>query len=138
MQLQAERSGIQITLKYPNDLPQVYIDRSRIEQVLINIIHNAIKFTKPGGLITVAAQFKSPSIEFSVKDSGIGIPEETLKRIFERFYKEDRARSSHGTGLGLSIAKHSIETHGGSIWAESIPGKGTTFFFSLPAVHTDN
>ena len=138
MQLQAERSGITIFLECPNDLPQIYIDRSRIEQVLINIIHNAIKFTKQGGSITVSAIYKDPNIIVSVKDTGIGIPPESLKRIFERFYKEDRARASHGTGLGLSIARHSIESHGGSIWADSVPGKGSAFSFSLPVMFTSH
>ena len=71
-------------------------------------------------------------VRFGVRDSGVGIPEDDLSRIFERFYKADRARSSGGTGLGLSISRHIVEAHGGRIWAESVEGRGSTFFFTIP------
>jgi len=80
----------------------------------------------------VSAHAEEKFVIFSVQDSGIGIPPDDLARIFERFYKADRARTSGGTGLGLSICRHLVEAHGGKIWAESRPGEGSTFFFSIP------
>lgn len=132
MELQAERAKITLTNLCPDDLPLIEADPARMQQVLVNLIHNAIKFTPPNGEITVAAEEKEKFVIFSIKDTGVGIPEEDLNRIFERFYKADRARSSGGTGLGLSISRHLVESHQGKIWVESIQGKGSTFFFSLP------
>ncbi len=132
MRLQAERSKIEITLNCSNNLPLVKVDTQRIEQVLINLLHNAIKFTPPGGKIQIEVVQKGDQLLFSIKDTGVGIAPEDIQRIFERFYKADKARSSRGTGLGLSIARHLIESHGGNLWAESELGKGSTFFFSLP------
>jgi two-component system phosphate regulon sensor histidine kinase PhoR len=129
---QAERAGITLTLKKSEGLSNVSADRARIIQVMVNLLHNAIKFTSPGGEITISAAQKKRIVVFSIKDTGIGIDPESLPRIFERFYKVDRARSGEGTGLGLSISRHIIETHKGSIWAESEVGKGSTFHFSLP------
>ncbi|NTV36552.1 MAG: cell wall metabolism sensor histidine kinase WalK, partial [Anaerolineaceae bacterium] len=100
--------------------------------VLVNLIHNAIKFTTPGGKITVGGYGQKTEVVIFVRDTGVGINPDELSRIFERFYKSDRARSGKGTGLGLSISKHLVETHGGRIWAESQPGEGSTFSFSLP------
>jgi two-component system, OmpR family, phosphate regulon sensor histidine kinase PhoR len=131
MNVQAERGGLTIELDCP-ELPKVKADPARIEQVLVNILHNAIKFTPPNGEINVSALQDGNQIIFSVTDSGAGIAPEDLSRIFERFYKADRARSTGGTGLGLSIARHLVEAHGGRIWAESEVGKGSTFYFSLP------
>lgn len=132
MQVQAERAGLTLTMECPEVMPNVNADLDRIEQVLVNLLHNAIKFTPPGGRITVSARAEAPFVIFSVRDTGVGIPDENLSRIFERFYKVDRARSTRGTGLGLSIARHLVEAHGGRIWAESTPGEGSTFHFSLP------
>ncbi|HEX9017000.1 MAG TPA: ATP-binding protein, partial [Chloroflexota bacterium] len=100
--------------------------------LLLNLIHNAIKFTPAGGRITVAARPDGDDVVFTVSDTGVGIPEEDLTRIFERFYKTDRSRSAGGTGLGLAIAKHIAQAHGGRIWAESTEGGGSRFFFTLP------
>lgn len=83
----------------------------------------------------MTAQHTGNELTISVNDTGVGIPAEDLERIFERFYKADRARSGGGTGLGLAIAKHIIQGHGGRIWAESVEGKGSTFFFTLPLVN---
>lgn len=134
MRLQAERAGLSLRLECPEDLPMVSADASRIEQVLVNLLHNAIKFTPPGGEILVNCMSYSSQVTFAVQDTGVGIPGKDLTRIFERFYKADRARSGGGTGLGLSIAKHVVEAHDGRIWAESEPGKGSTFYFTLPIV----
>lgn len=132
MKMQAERAGIELSSQCSKTLPDVMMDVERIEQVLINLIHNAIKFTPPNGKITLSAQLERDSIIIHVNDTGAGISEEDLPRIFERFYKTDRARSTGGTGLGLSIAKHVVETHGGKIWVESKIGVGSTFSFTLP------
>jgi two-component system phosphate regulon sensor histidine kinase PhoR len=132
MQVQAERAGLKLRLACPTDLPPVSADPKRMEQVLVNLLHNAIKFTPPGGEIYVSASRASNSVVFMVHDTGVGIAPDALPRIFERFYKADRARSGGGTGLGLSIARHLVEAHGGKIWAESIVSQGSTFYFSLP------
>lgn len=132
MQLQAERGGLSITLVEGDPLPDVIADGERIEAVLVNLLHNAIKFTAPGGQITVQAKQENGQVIFSVQDTGKGIQPQDLPRIFERFYKADQSRSGGGTGLGLSIARHTVEAHKGRIWAESTPGQGSTFFFSLP------
>jgi two-component system phosphate regulon sensor histidine kinase PhoR len=131
MKLQAERGGLTLRLNCPEDLPQVMADPDRMEQVLVNLLHNAVKFTLPGGEIIVSAYPDSKEVIFYVKDTGVGISDDDLGRIFERFYKADRARSGGGTGLGLSIARHMVEAHGGRIWAESELGHGSCFYFSL-------
>jgi two-component system phosphate regulon sensor histidine kinase PhoR len=132
MSMQAERAGLSLVSNCTEDLPEIRTDAERIEQVFVNLIHNAIKFTPPGGKITVSAIRHSNEIIFQVKDTGVGIAPEDLSRIFERFFKADKARSGKGTGLGLSISRHLIEAHGGHIWAESQEMVGSTFFFSLP------
>lgn len=132
MSLQADRVGLKLDLNCPSDLPQVFADPDRIGQVVINLLHNAIKFTPSGGQITVSARQKDEFVIFSVRDTGVGIDQKDLNRIFERFYKADRARTGGGTGLGLSISRHMIEAHGGKIWVESQEGMGSTFHFSLP------
>ncbi len=120
----------------------VHVDQVRLEQVLVNLIHNAVKFTRAGGSVVLSACQAAngetegavgPMIRFAVKDSGVGIPADDLPRIFERFYRVDKSRTGGGTGLGLSIGRHIVEAHGGRIWAESVEGKGSTFYFTVPA-----
>lgn len=132
MRLQAERAGLTLNAACDPTLPNVIADPERIDQVLVNLIHNAVKFTRPGGTITVSAFSRPTEVVIQVNDTGVGIAADALTRIFERFYKADRARSGGGTGLGLSIVRHLIEAHGGRVWAESELDKGSTFFFSLP------
>ena len=108
------------------------VDRKMIGRVLGNLLHNAIKFTPEGGRISIGAVVAGDQITASVADTGAGIPAEDLPRIFERFYKVDRARDKSGTGLGLAIARHVVEAHGGRIWAESVEGRGATFYLTLP------
>lgn len=134
MQLQIERARLNLAINFAEDLPQVNADPQRIQQVVINLIHNAVKFTPPSGTISIGASRESGNVVFYVQDTGKGIAPGDLERIFERFYKTDRSRASRGTGLGLSIARHIIESHSGRIWAESNLGQGSTFYFSLPAV----
>ena len=128
---QAERAGLTLTVEPLDALPLVNADGERLQQVLVNLIHNAIKFTPPGGHIAVSAE-AGDMVTIAVRDTGVGIAAGDLTRIFERFYKADRARSGGGTGLGLAIAKHIVQAHGGQIWAESIEGQGATFRFTLP------
>lgn len=132
MQLQAERAGLNLRVECADDLPHPKIDHQRLEQVLVNLIHNAVKFTRPGGEVVLQAEAGRDEIRFAVRDTGIGIPAEDVPRIFERFYRVDKSRAGGGTGLGLSIAKHIVEVHGGKIWAESVEGRGSSFFFSIP------
>lgn len=128
---QADRAELAMSVEVGQAVPAVQADAGRIEQVLMNLVHNAIKFTPPGGSITIAAEPKGKGVEVSIRDTGCGIPPDDLPRIFERFYKADKARNDGGTGLGLAIAKHLIQAHGGEIRAESVPGQGTTIFFTL-------
>jgi len=132
MRAQAERAGVSLRVEILVGTPEVRADPVRLEQVLVNLIHNAVKFTRPGGDVVLSAQVEGDFVCFAVRDTGVGIPEDDLERIFERFYKADRARSGGGTGLGLSIARHIVEAHGGKIWAESREGGGSTFFFIVP------
>ena len=143
---QAKRDHIKLILALPDDLPTVFADAGRIQQVVNNLVHNAIKFT-PKGTITITAfspentpksvlreiEDLPPSVVISVQDTGSGISPEDLSRIFERFYKSDRARTrgKGGTGLGLAIARHIVQVHNGRLWAESKEGKGSTFYFTL-------
>ena len=132
MNAQAERANLKITVHCDDSISTLRADHARLEQVLVNLIHNAVKFTKSGGEISLFAESIDNGIRFAVKDTGIGIPSESLNRIFERFYRVDSSRTGSGTGLGLSIAKHIVEAHKGKIWAESELGKGSTFYFSIP------
>ena len=134
LSLQAERTGLTLTIECPEDLPPVLADATRVQQVVVNLLHNAIKFTPSGGLVLVRADQEEQAVLFSVTDTGIGIATADLARIFERFYKVDRSRATSGTGLGLAIARHLVEAHGGRIWAESEVGKGSTFYFTIPQV----
>jgi len=137
---QAERAELQLTVDLPPDLPPVLVDTGRVQQVVTNLVHNAIKFTPAGGSVLVTAEADPEQVIVLVRDTGAGIPADDLPRIFERFYKADRARAGGGkvhgggagTGLGLAIAKHIVQGHGGRIWVESVEGRGSTFRFSLP------
>jgi two-component system phosphate regulon sensor histidine kinase PhoR len=115
-------------------LPPVRADSERMAQVLMNLLHNAVKFSPSGGRVTVGAKAEAEDVIVSVRDEGVGVPEGELERIFERFYKVDRARvrGKGGTGLGLAIARHIVEGHGGHIRAESEEGSGSIFSFTIP------
>jgi two-component system phosphate regulon sensor histidine kinase PhoR len=132
MQVQAERAHIELRVECAANLPNVQVDSQRLEQVLVNLIHNAVKFTRPGGEVVLIAELVDGSVRFAVQDTGVGIPADEVPRIFERFYRVDKSRTGSGTGLGLSIAKHIIEAHGGKIWTESIEGQGSTFYLTIP------
>jgi signal transduction histidine kinase len=129
MQQTVELKGSTLTMDIPEDLPVISGDRDRLTSAFANILINAIKFTSEGR-ISVAAQVRDGELLTSVSDTGIGIPENSIDKIFDRFYKVDTASS--GTGLGLPMAKEIIEMHGGRIWAESKEGRGSTFSFTIP------
>lgn len=133
MQVQAERANIALHVECADNLLEVQVDIQRLEQVLINLIHNAVKFTRPGGEVVLSAESIPGGVRFGVRDTGVGIPADEVSRIFERFYRVDKSRTGRGTGLGLSIAKHIVEAHKGVIWAESMEGQGSTFSFTIPS-----
>jgi two-component system, OmpR family, phosphate regulon sensor histidine kinase PhoR len=124
-------------LNFPGNLPRLRADETRLQELIYNLLDNAVKYSKPGGTVFLRAEPAGESIRISVADQGIGIPENDLPRIFERFYRADKSRSSEhsGTGLGLSIVKHIAQLHGGSVEAESELGKGTTISVVLPIAH---
>ncbi len=134
MEGQASGQGLTLTCTLPEKMPQVLGDAERIQQVIINIITNAIKYNKPQGSIAIAGGVEADQVFLRVEDTGIGVPKADLERLFERFYRVDKARSreSGGTGLGLAIAKQIVESHGGHIGFDSEYGKGSVVTLYLP------
>jgi two-component system, OmpR family, phosphate regulon sensor histidine kinase PhoR len=134
LRLFAERQNLRIDMDVPERVSPVRGDEDRLGQVLVNLLHNAVKFSPNGGAIVVGVRDEGVEIRVWVRDPGMGVPRADLARIFERFYKVDRARvrGRGGTGLGLSIARHVVESHGGRIWVESEEGSGSTFIFTVP------
>jgi signal transduction histidine kinase len=126
--------GVTLADELPGDLPSVFADRERVHQVLFNLLDNAVRFTPLGGRVTVTASSHNGSVDVVVADTGPGISSEHLPRVFERFYRVDQSRSRDdgGTGIGLAIARSVVEAHGGRIWADSEPGRGSAFTFELP------
>jgi len=136
LRLFAERQGVSLEVETDPGLPLVNGDGARLGQVVINLVHNAVKFSPDGGKVIVRARAAKSEVVVSVQDHGVGVPKAARARVFERFYKVDRARlraeAGGGTGLGLAIARHVVEQHGGRIWLESVEGAGSTFSFALP------
>jgi two-component system phosphate regulon sensor histidine kinase PhoR len=133
LRLFAERQQLRLVTDIDPDVPKVRGDEARIGQVIVNLVHNALKFGADGGEVRVVVRTAADEVVTSVEDRGPGIPTSDQVRIFERFYKVDRARvRGGGTGLGLSIARHVVEQHGGRIWVQSEEGRGSTFSFALP------
>ncbi|HEV8282037.1 MAG TPA: ATP-binding protein [Candidatus Limnocylindrales bacterium] len=136
LRLFADRQGVTLSVDAPTDLPRVKGDAARLGQVVVNLVHNAVKFSPDGGDVTVRIFSNGAEVVTAVEDHGIGVPAAARDRIFERFYKVDRARlraeAGGGTGLGLAIARHVVEQHAGRIWVESEEGAGATFSFALP------
>lgn len=133
-QERAAQKQLVLVPETPGDLPTLQADPMRLEQVLNNLLENAIKYSPAGGRITIRAARDGDAVEVRVEDTGVGIPPADLPHIFERFYRADKARSRDlgGTGLGLSIVKHIVQSHGGSVHAESTYGKGTSIRIRLP------
>jgi len=129
---QAAQKDQLVSLLVPADL-RALMDEQQVGRAISNLVHNAVKFTPEGGTITIRAEAQgADDVLLCVSDTGPGIPEDQQLRIFERFYKQDRARTQGGTGLGLAIARHIVEGHGGRIWVESTPGRGARFCLTLP------
>ncbi len=130
----ADRQGVTLAARVPAHTPRVRGDEERLERLLMNLLHNAIKYSPDGGIVTVTTEEQADALVISVADEGVGIPLADRARVFERFYKVDRARQrGHGgTGLGLAIARQIADAHGGRIWLESTDDEGSTFSVSLP------
>ena len=131
---QFEDKGVTLGEEAPEGLPAVWVDPDKLQQVLVNLLTNAYRYTPAGGSVTVTASKTAHEVLFSVRDTGIGIPADDLPHIFERFYRVDKSRSSAGggAGIGLAVAKGVIEQSGGSIHVESVLDEGTTMMFTLP------
>jgi len=132
---QFKEKGVALTAEIKENLPPARADAARIQQVLINLVGNALQYSLPGGQVTIRTKLDGGHLLTSVSDTGIGLKEEELQLVFNRFYRVDksRARASGGSGIGLTIAKHLVEAHQGRIWAESEgEGQGSTFTFTLP------
>jgi two-component system phosphate regulon sensor histidine kinase PhoR len=135
----AKKSSIALRLGPSSATGDVWCDSEAVHQILTNLLENAIKYTPAGGSILVGAHPKGRFVEIFVRDTGIGIPAEDVPRLFERFYRVDKARSRElgGTGLGLSIVKHLVAAHNGAVRVESTLGRGSTFYFTLPAFESE-
>jgi two-component system phosphate regulon sensor histidine kinase PhoR len=131
---QIQEKAIQVSIQVVEDVPQVVADEVRMSQVFFNLVDNAVKYSEQEGRVDISVRVKGSSIVVEIKDTGIGIPEQDLSRVFERFYRVDKARSREqgGTGLGLSIVKHIMQAHKGEISVQSTLGQGSTFTLSIP------
>lgn len=131
---QAKDTSIAIKIDIPTDISNILADEARIAQVLLNLIDNAIKYNREKGKVIIAAREKNAFVQVDVSDTGVGISEKDLPRLFERFYRIDKARSRElgGTGLGLSIVKHIVQAHNGEVSVQSVLGQGSTFSFTIP------
>jgi signal transduction histidine kinase len=131
--IQCKNKNIELVTDIQDNIPVIFVDRSQIERVFINLLGNAVKFTPQNGKITVRAKLKENQVQVDISDTGIGIPPQDLAGLFQEFYRADNPINQQvkGTGLGLSLVKHIVEAHGGKIWVESVPNKGSTFSFSL-------
>ncbi len=133
----AKKKNIRVISELPPSLPDIRADNDALERILLNLIENAIKYSDEGRVIRIKAKTQTDEVCVMVEDEGLGIPREAQERIFERFFRVDKARSrkAGGTGLGLSIVKHLVQSHGGEVWVDSEAGRGSTFFFTLPMAH---
>ena len=136
LEKEIKEKKLDLTIEFPESIPRVKAGENALEQVFLNLLDNAIKYTPDNGKIEIRASEENDFVKIEVSDTGVGIPAKDLSRIFERFYRVDKARSREigGTGLGLSIVKHLVESMGGRVWAESRINKGSTFFFTLPKI----
>ena len=130
---EAAKRGLSLTAEVASNLPLAAFDSARLLQVLVNLITNAIKFTATGGAVVVRLESLDGDLKFAVSDTGVGIPEENFATVFER-YRQVVSNDRRGVGLGLYISKCIVLGHGGKIWVESQHAKGSTFYFTIPAV----
>ena len=135
LRLFADRQDVNLDTVIEAELPTVRGDDERLGQMLVNLLHNAVKFSPNGGMVIVRARRVGEDVVVSVEDHGVGIPAAEIDRVFERFYKVDKARvrGKGGTGLGLAIVRHIADAHGGRAWVESVEGEGSTFSVAIPA-----
>ncbi|HOF88930.1 MAG TPA: ATP-binding protein, partial [Armatimonadota bacterium] len=128
----ADRHTLEVEL--PDALPPVIADRDKLDQILTNLLGNAVKYSPEGGVITTRVRREGEALLFAVSDQGIGIPHDQLEKIFDRFHRVYSGDSQRvgGTGIGLFLVKSLVEAHHGAIWVESTLGKGSTFYFTLP------
>ncbi|MCL4245754.1 MAG: ATP-binding protein, partial [Candidatus Dadabacteria bacterium] len=126
--------GITVAYEVPDSLPDVLVDSVRIKNVFDNLLSNALRFTMPGGRVTIRAHEEGGFVRFSVEDTGAGIPAEHITNLFDRFYRVPGQEKQSGVGLGLSIVKEIVEAHGGEVSVRSEQGKGSIFEFTLPLV----
>ena len=131
--LQAQAKGVTIESAKPDGTLRARGEEEKLRQVLANLVGNALKFTPSGGMVNITAKSSGADVQVSVADTGVGIPEEHLPHVFERFYKADRSRHDSGTGLGLAIVKHIVQAHGGEVRVESEEGEGSTLTFTVPS-----
>jgi two-component system sensor histidine kinase KdpD len=122
-----------VVVDMSDELPPVYIDPVEIDQVVANLVENAVKYTPPGGRISVAAQVEDGELRVTVTDSGPGVASEALPRVFEPFYRAPMTDSVRGSGLGLAVARGLVTAHGGRIWVENGSGRGARFSFAIPS-----
>jgi len=127
----ARDGGVSLVVDLPATLPQVWVDPARIAHVFANLLSNALKYTPPGGKVTLSAKAEGEFVQFRVSDTGVGIPEKYLHRIFEQFFRVPEQEPRTGVGLGLAIVKDIVEAHGGTVGVESREGMGSTFHFTL-------
>jgi NtrC-family two-component system sensor histidine kinase KinB len=131
LRLQVEAKGLRLQVDAAPDLPAVFADRDQVERVIVNLVTNASRATPDGGTITVSASSRGHEVAFSVTDTGAGIPREYLAKVFEPFVQVPNAAAG-GSGLGLTISRRIVEAHGGQLTAQSEPGQGSTFTFTIP------
>ena len=139
LQMQATQKKISLGVEIPRDLPHaIEADQALLQQALYNLVENALKYTAEGGIVTIQLQPAPGSLTFAVQDSGMGIPESDMKRLFEKFYRGSNreALAQRGTGLGLAIVKSIAERHSGKVWVESELGKGSIFYLQIPLVQS--
>ena len=136
---QAKDKSLSMNIEIPKEISNILADENRLTQVLFNLIDNAIKYSQQGGKVVILAKDRGQFVQVDVSDNGVGIPEKDIPRIFERFYRVDKARSRQlgGTGLGLSIVKHIVQSHGGEVFVQSILAQGSTFSFTIPKASQD-
>ena len=130
-EMRAGSNGVKLLSRIPDDLPYLMADAGKLDQILTNLVENALKFTPEGGHVSLSAKTAREGVEIEVADTGIGIPREHLPHIFERFYKVDRSRRDGGTGLGLAITRRLAEAHGGDLTVSSVEGEGSVFTLNL-------
>jgi len=130
-QMDFKDRGVVLGTELPDDLPEVWTDTARMNHVFANLLSNALRYTPPGGKVTVLGKADEERVQFSVSDSGKGIPSQYLARIFEQFFRVPDQGAETGAGLGLAIVKEIVEAHGGTVKVESRLGEGSTFTFTL-------